>query len=97
MGKMGVGEWLKDRFSEIKAPLSAGRIEICGNFEATVHGCKRIIHYSPERITLAMKEKGRTLTLEGRELVCVSFFVGAVVIEGIIERVELSEHGKGEK
>lgn len=94
MSKMSVGEWLRGKFSEMGVPLNSARVEIVGDFEATVHGCRRIIHYSPEKISLQMKKKGGTVTLEGQGLVCSSFFVGAVVVEGKIERVELSGRGR---
>ncbi len=98
MNKTNPYEWIKGKISEISAPLSSSRVELLGNFAATVHGCKKIVQYSPEKIKLAMKKKGSAVTLEGSGLVCTSFFVGAVVVEGKIERVELSESvGEGGK
>lgn len=90
MGK-GIGDWIKGKIEEASAPLSCGKVELLGDFEATIHGCKKIVYYTPEKIKLAMKKRGGLITLEGSKLVCTSFFVGAVVIEGKIERVELSE------
>jgi sporulation protein YqfC len=95
MSKASVSEWLKSRISDASAPLRAGRIEIVGDFEVSVHGCRRIIHYSPEKISLQMKKKGGIVTFEGEGLLCTSFFVGSVVIEGKIEKVELSGFVRG--
>ena len=98
LSKVSLGEWIKAKIDNVSAPLTYGTVELLGNFEASIHGCKKIIHYTPEKIKLAMKKKGGFLTIEGSELVCTSFFIGAVVIEGKIERVELSENGaEGEK
>ena len=90
MSKMSMGEWFREHFAELGAPLNCGRVEIVGDFEATVHGCRRISHYSPEKISLQMKKRDGVVSVEGQDLVCTSFFVGAVVIEGKIKKVEIS-------
>ena len=90
VAKASVTDWLRGKLCEVGVSPGFPKMEIIGDFEATLHGCKRIIQYSPEKIKLEVKKKGGTVTFEGSELVCTSFFVGAVVIEGKIERVEFS-------
>ena len=89
VSKWKIGEWVHGKLSDASAPLLAPRIEITGNFEVILHGCKRILSYTPERITLQMK-RGGEISIVGSTLVCSSFFIGAVVIEGRIESVLFS-------
>lgn len=66
-------------------------IEIRGQEAMTVRGGGKILVYTPERISIAF-DKG-VLSVRGHRLVCTSYCVGALGIEGKIERVIFGEDG----
>ena len=70
-----------------------GMIVLRGERMMTVHGCKKILLYSTERIRLRMRR--RKLSVYGGELCCTSFSGGVITIEGEIDGVQY-ERGKGD-
>ena len=58
-------------------------IEIRGRNSVAVRGCKRIIKYSNEKIVLRMSRYSITVT--GKKLTCLTYFSGAISVEGIID------------
>ena len=53
-----------------------------GRHTLTVHGCQRILGFTPCEVRLAVKDA--TLTVKGRRLICTSYLAGAVGVEGYI-------------
>ena len=65
---------------------------LSGQNELVVRGCKRILSYEKEAISLAL---GKTaLTISGEELFCSAFGAGCVTITGRIVSLSFGE-GKG--
>ena len=64
-----------------------------GESEMTVHGCKKILQYSTERICLLMR--GRQLCICGNGLFCTSFSGGVITLEGRIDSVCYEAEEKG--
>ena len=64
-------------------------VELRGRNVAMVSGGGKILLYTPEEIRIALK-KG-VLSVTGHRLVCTSYYVGAVGIEGQICRVSFEE------
>ena len=60
-------------------------IVLRGESEMTVHGCKKILQYSTDRICLLMR--GRQLCIRGNGLFCTSFSGGVITLEGRIDSV----------
>ena len=60
-------------------------IEIRGQESMTVRGGGRILVYTPDRICMELGKE--VLTICGQRLACTSYYVGAIGIEGRIERV----------
>ena len=56
---------------------------------ARVHGVRKVLDYSSEKIGLAMK-KGRLL-IEGKELACITYAGGAIGIEGKVLQISFLE------
>lgn len=76
-------EWLAVKL-DIPADAWGGgiRLDMRGRNTLTVHGCTRILDYSPCEIRLLMGDC--TLTVGGQRLICTSYLAGAVGIEGCI-------------
>lgn len=75
--------------------LSGGcLVELRGRNSVRVRGCKRIIFYSPSRVVLKMKKE--ILEVQGKRLSCVTYFAGAVSVEGLIDSVSFRRE-KGEE
>ena len=68
-----------------KEPL----IEIRGRGEVTVRGCGKILVYTPEEIRLCLHDG--YVSVVGSRLVCTSYYVGAVGIEGKIHGISFEE------
>ena len=51
-----------------------------GSCGATVHGCRKILQYSPIEIQLLLSDA--VVSLEGESLYCTSFGAGSVTVEG---------------
>ena len=76
-------EWLAVKLDIPADALDGGiRLDLRGRNTLTVHGCTRILDFSPETIRLALGDCG--LTVCGRRLICTSYLAGAVGIEGVI-------------
>lgn len=60
----------------------------------SVHGCRKILKYSTETIILLLSD--RIMTVRGKCLTCISYYVGAVGIEGEIEGLDYSPICDGE-
>jgi sporulation protein YqfC len=78
-----LSEWLAVKL-DIPADLSAHglRLDMRGRHTLTVHGCGKILHFTPCEVRLAVKDA--TLTVSGRRLICTSYLAGAVGVEGYI-------------
>jgi len=66
-------------------------VEIRGQRSVTVRGCGRILHYSEDRVCLALFD-GR-LEICGEDLVCTSYYPNAVGIEGCVFSVNFIKVG----
>lgn len=64
-------------------------VEIRGRGYVAVRGCREILGYTSERISLSLLRGA--LSVEGEDLVCVSYLSGAVGIEGRIGCVRFEE------
>lgn len=65
-----------------------GKIELIGNREATVDGCRCVVEYGEARITLNI---GRgNITFHGSDLEITSLSDRIAVIRGLIGRIEFS-------
>lgn len=60
-------------------------VEIRGRIALTVHGCGKIVTYTPETICIALKRG--TVTVTGKRLTCLSYYADAIGVEGWIESV----------
>ena len=60
-------------------------IEMRGRNNVVVRGCRRIIKYSTERVVLKMCRY--SLIVTGKRLACLTYFSGAVSVEGIIDSI----------
>ncbi len=61
-------------------------IEVRGQNAMTVKGGGKILCYTPEQIRIALHRGA--LCVSGKRLVCISYCVGAIGVEGWIEKVE---------
>lgn len=85
--KMSAWERLKS-LADIPGELGNGfYLQMRGEHQLTVNGCRRILEYSPQRIVLAIK--GFALVVCGECLICSSYFERAVGIEGVICSIQL--------
>ncbi len=66
-----------------------GMVEIRGRSSMTVRGCGRILVYRPDEIRLEMGAS--EITVWGEKLVCTSYYLGAVGIEGRIKAINFGE------
>lgn len=60
-----------------------------GRRGATVHGCRKILQYSPIEIRLELNRSA--VSIEGEGLYCTSFGTGSVTVEGSVRRVTYLE------
>jgi len=65
--------------------IRASTVILHGNKGATVYGCRKILLYSPTRISLQVCKD--VLTVCGNGLYCASFCAGTVCVEGEIMQV----------
>ena len=82
---------------DIPAEILSGGcyVEIRGRNRVSVRGCRRIILYTPTKVILKMKRE--MLRVCGKRLSCVTYFAGAIAVEGIIDSVSfLRELTEGE-
>ena len=66
-----------------------GLVELRGQNAVTVKGGGKILLYTPEEIRMGYG-KG-CLSVRGRRLVCTSYYVGAVGIEGYISEISFED------
>ncbi len=69
-------------------------IELRGRREICIQGCRKILLCEQDNVRLALR--GETMTVRGRDLVCTTYFAGAVSVHGLICRVEFEEGSDGE-
>ena len=76
-------EWLAVKL-DVPADLTGDglRLDMRGRHTLTVHGCKRILNFTPCEVRLALKDS--TLTVSGQRLICTAYLAGAVGIEGLV-------------
>ena len=76
-------EWLAVKL-DIPADLTGDglRLDMRGRHTLTVHGCKRILNFTPCEVRLALEDS--TLTVSGQRLICTAYLAGAVGIEGLV-------------
>ena len=65
------------------------RLEMRGRNTLLVHGCQRIMGFSPDRVILRLKKC--ILTVCGCRLICTSYLAGAVGIEGCITGISFAD------
>ncbi len=76
-------EWLAVKLDMPADTLDGGiRLDLRGRNTLTVHGCRGILHFSPEEICLDLGDC--TLSVGGSRLICTAYLAGAVGIEGCI-------------
>ena len=64
-------------------------VNIRGKNQVSIEGSGKILHYTPERVSVRVS--GGSVTISGRRLCCVSYLAGAVEIQGRIDAVYLEE------
>lgn len=69
----------------------ASTMQICGNREITLDGCKGIVEYSDFEIKIKTLNGG--VSIFGRDLNIKYLSVNSVVVEGKIKAVEFAELG----
>ncbi|MBR5245775.1 MAG: YabP/YqfC family sporulation protein [Clostridia bacterium] len=72
----------KSRFQLPQMTVNEPKIEMSGNREIVIDGCKGVVEYGENLIKLNLGE--RVLTLSGSDLVINSFDSGIAVINGQI-------------
>ncbi len=83
-------EWLSVRLDIPADVLEGGmRLDLRGRRTLTVEGCRGILAYTPEEITLAML--GTTLHIRGERLVPTTYLAGAVGVEGCIHSLAFED------
>ena len=76
-------EWLAVKL-DIPADVTGDglRLDMRGRHTLTVHGCRKILDFTPCEVRLALRDA--TLTVTGCRLICTAYLAGAVGIEGYI-------------
>lgn len=76
-------EWLAVKLDIPADTLDGGiRLDMRGRNTLTVHGCRKILDFTPHEIKLSLGSS--VLTVCGQRLICTSYLAGAVGIEGCI-------------
>lgn len=70
-------------------------IEMRGQYNLRLSGCRKILMYAPERIVLSCRRG--TVSVDGKRLVCISYHTGNVEIEGLIEGLYFRNGGREER
>ena len=70
-------------------------VVLCGDREAVVYGCRRILLYTTEEIRFLIRK--RCVCVLGEELVCSSFSGGTVTVEGRILSIRYEDVEEGER
>ena len=92
----------KDFFTKLGERLGLPRESLPGGFsaffsggnEVTVRGCRRILRYEAEIITLSVGKK-KEISVCGTGLICTAFNAETVTVTGDIAALTLSERGEG--
>lgn len=71
-----------DKFSDFADVFSGECLEMSNRHEIYIHGCEKILKYTSAEIILGLKKD--TVSVNGSELVCISYFSGSVLIRGKI-------------
>ena len=81
--KRSLAEWLAVKL-DIPADLAGGglRLDMRGRHTLMVHGCRKILDFTPCEVRLAVENS--TLTVKGKRLICTAYLAGAVGIEGYV-------------
>ena len=90
----GLRARLRERYGAAGAILpDRETVVLQGRSRVTVHGCRRILQYSPIEIRLSLGREA--LSIEGERLYCDSFGAGCVTVRGEVRCVSylLSEGG----
>ena len=83
----GIFDRLKS-IADIPGEVGSGfSLNMRGDREIYISGCRRILEYSRERIVLSIKSF--SLVIIGECLICSSYFERAVGIEGRIDSISL--------
>ena len=84
--RCGIVEYLSVK-AELPSDALTGdfRLEIRGRNTLFVHGCRRIIKYSTEEMILGTRDF--RVRVGGERLICSSYHIGTVSIEGYINSV----------
>ena len=83
--KKSLGERLRERYGSASF-LGEGELIVWrGRQGVTVHGCRKILQYSPIEIRLSLGKEA--LSIEGERLYCNSFGAGSVSVEGWVRSV----------
>ena len=78
-----LAEWLAVRMDVPADALGSGlRLDMWGRNTITVHGCTKILDFTPTTVRLRLEEG--TLVVGGERLICTTYLAGAVGIEGLI-------------
>lgn len=84
--KRPVPEWLAVKLDFPPDVISGGlRVELRGRNTLLIHGCRRILHYTPCEMRLSVADC--VLCITGERLICHSYLAGAVGIEGQINGI----------
>ncbi len=82
-GHIPFPEWLTEKLDIPPDLLEGGmRVEIRGREAMLIHGCKKILVYTPQSMRLKMKDC--CICITGDRLICHTYLAGAVGIEGKI-------------
>ncbi len=73
-------------FLDIPADMPEGiRLDLRGRRTLTVHGCRRILDFTPTVVILSLGEDALEIT--GDALICTAYLAGAVGIEGRVDGI----------
>lgn len=85
-----LAEWLAVKLDVPSDVLEGGlRVHLRGRHSLTVHGCRRILDFTPEEIRLKLKDG--VLCVRGCRLTCTAYLAGAVGVEGCIVSLQFEE------
>lgn len=67
-------------------------VEIRGQSNIVVHGCREILLYTPSEVRILLP--GRVLCIVGNELYCIAYNAGVAEIDGVIKSLTYEEAGE---
>ena len=83
--KRGLRERLSERYGVSSIAAERELIVWRGRKGVTVHGCRKILQYSPIEIRISLGKE--VVSIEGERLYCNSFGAGSVTVEGYVRSV----------